>query len=146
MLNRHRAVLALASIVLAACNASDPLAPPIDDGPCTLPSSLPPVTYVGTISPASMHDALIQAAGPMTAALGTGVDVQKLQSGINAILSAGAPSGDAACRLVSAAANALDALPDDPATRPDRAGIRIVLALSSRAFQASSFADIVADQ
>jgi len=45
-------------------------------------------------------------------------------------------TSDSECRLVSAAIESLDALPDDPATRPDRVGIRLILSLAAQALTA----------
>jgi hypothetical protein len=41
--------------------------------------------------------------------------------------------GDADCRLVRVALDALDDLPNDPATLPDRDGVRLILSLAAHA-------------
>jgi len=121
-------------LAVAACKGDSPVAPEaFSRKPCRVPEHLVSMVTGQAFAPAAMRSALVHAAGPMTAALGTGTNVQALQDAINAVIAdIGVANNDGACRLLSIAAGALDALPDTPATLPDRDGIRLILALTAQ--------------
>ena len=121
-------------LAVVACNGESPVAPEaFSRKPCRPPENLVSMVTGPAFAPTAMRSALLHAAGPMTAALGTGADVQALQDAINIVISdIGVSKYDGACRLLSIAAGALDALPDTPATLPDRDGIRLILALTAQ--------------
>jgi hypothetical protein len=122
----------LLALLGSACGSATVVAPP--DDPCIVPTTLRVVDAPGLSQP-SLRSALFHAAGPMTSALGTSVNVRELQRGINDLVSAELVRADVACRGIMVATKALDAMPDDPATRPDRDGIRLVLGLAVHAFE-----------
>jgi len=126
-----RWTMPLVALLATACRSSSVVAP--REEPCAVPTTLPAVD-APAVTQSSIRSALVHAAGPMTAALGANVDVRALQAGINDLVSAELVRADVACRGIMAATKALDAMPDTPATRPDRDGIRVVLALAVRAF------------
>ncbi len=73
----------------------------------------------------------------MASALGSSEQVTQIMRAMEGIASrAGSPTTDSACRLLIVAGNALDALGDNPATLPDRDGIRLVLILAAGVIQA----------
>jgi hypothetical protein len=84
-----------------------------------------------------MRSAVPHAADRVTTALGLGADVGTLQGFATALASDVAASRtEDACRHLTSAWNTLKALPDTPATLPDRDGIRLILALTSQAVAA----------
>jgi hypothetical protein len=121
-------------LVLAACHGESPIAPEaFSRKPCRPPANLVAMVTGQAFAPAAMRSALLHAAGPMSAPLATGTDVQSLQDAINiVVVDIGASNLDGACRLLSIAAGELAALPDTPATLPDRDGIRLILALTAQ--------------
>lgn len=140
----NRWTMPLVALLATACRSSSVVAPV--EEPCAVPASLPVVQASG-MTQASMHPALLHAAGPMTSSLGTSVDVKSLQSGIGELVSTAPVRADVACHGIMAATKALDALPNDAATRPDRDGIRLVLALAVKAFEVEGAArgSVIAD-
>lgn len=120
-------------LAVAACKGDSPVAPEaFSRKPCRVPENLVSMVTEQAFTPAAMRSALLHAAGPMTAALGTGADVQALQDAVNNVVTdIGVADNDGACRMLSIAAGALAALPDTPATLPDRDGIRLILALTA---------------
>lgn len=99
---------------------------------CAPPAALVAAVNAPPSSPASMEAALLHAAGPMTDALGTPSEVQELRAVMQDAATRVQVNADGACRAISTALDLLDSLPDNPATRPDRDGIRMVLALTAR--------------
>jgi hypothetical protein len=79
-----------------------------------------------------LRDALVHAAGPMSAALGSSREVDQLRQSMEQMIEAGqSRTLDTACRLILVANAALDALPATPETLPDREGIRLVLMIAA---------------
>lgn len=121
-------------LAVAACKGDSPVAPEaFSRKPCRPPVNLVSMVTGPAFAPSAMRSALLHAAVPMTAALGTGADVQALHDAITIVITdIGVSDNDGACRLLSIAAGALAALPDTPATLPDRDGIRLILALTAQ--------------
>ena len=96
-------------------------------------ASLLPIGAASAVDQAGLRSALVHAAGPMSDALGSGSGVTSLRNPINsAAAHIAASENDKACVALSSAKDALDALPDTPATLPDRDGIRMILALAAQ--------------
>jgi hypothetical protein len=122
-------------LLLATC--SDPLGP--EERACSVPPNLQAIVEALTVqaqqpSPAAIRSALVHAAGPMAAVIGA----SHLTAPIAGETMAAAESvadglNRSGCHHVVAAATHLDNLPDDPATRPDRDGIRMILAIAANA-------------
>jgi hypothetical protein len=79
----------------------------------------------------ALREALLHAAGPMTAALGSSSEVDQLRKAMNGMANQDDRVTDTACRLIFVASDALTALPPSPETLPDRDGIRLVLMLAA---------------
>jgi hypothetical protein len=127
-------------IAVAACNKESPTGPGFTSGKTCAPPTLTPVAAtVQPFAPAAMRAALLDAATRMSAALGTGADVQSVQAELNgAAADMGASNYAGACGMVTAAASAVAALPNDAATLPDRDAIRLVLALAAQSLTAAA--------
>lgn len=127
----------LLTLGTGACSSnltqSDPLQAERCDPPAAILASAgsPPFTLQ------ALHDAVVHAAGPMASALGSSDEVRQIVRAMEGIAARdGSLATDTACRLLIVAGNALDALDNDPATLPDRDGIRLVLVLASGVIQA----------
>lgn len=128
-----RATLLPLAVVLATC--SDPFGP--EELPCAVPPTLLAQVSANaavTQDLGAIRSALAHAAGPLATALGssglqeslvktTGLVANTLEDGLPLT----------GCRIVAIAADHLNALPDDPATRPDREAIRLALAIAAKA-------------
>jgi hypothetical protein len=125
-------VLALCAGAAGACdsNITDPDA--LSTEACVPPAGFviegPPPSF----NLADLEPALLHAAGPMAAALGSTEQVRQLTQAIKGMADAEGPAAlDTACRLLTMASRALAAMPDTPETLPDREGIYMVLLLSA---------------
>lgn len=104
----------------------------------------PPPALLAGVDPhqftlVALHDAVLHAAGPMASALGSSDEVRRVVKAMEGIAARDeSQATDTACRLVIIAGNALDALGDDPATLPDRDGIRLVLVLAAGVIRADA--------
>ena len=105
---------------------------------CAAPASLVSAVNTPPSSTAAMEDALRHAAGPMANALGTEEQVERLRSAMLNAAGRVHEDADASCRLLTTAMNLLDSLPNNPATLPDRDGIRMVLALTAKSLATSA--------
>jgi hypothetical protein len=119
-------------LAVAACG--------MDVGPdaCIPPAALVSAVNTPPSSVAAMESALRHAAGPMSDALGTADEVQRLRSTLLDAASQVQGGPDAACRVIATALGILDSLPPNPATLPDRDGIRMVLALTAKSLVTTS--------
>lgn len=129
-----RVLLPALALMTAACD-SNPMGPgPLASAPCQMPSQDLVGTAMEPFAPAALQSALRHAAGPMAAALGSGQVADELVKATSQLSTGlGGRSGDTECRVLRVASEALARLPDDPGTRPDRDGIRLVLVLAARA-------------
>jgi hypothetical protein len=87
----------------------------------------------------ALRAALEHAAGPVAVAIGSGelsASLADVAGFVHAWHSENLPING--CRTIIAAVNVLDALPDDPATKPDRDTARLVLALAGTALNTLS--------
>ena len=133
-------VAVLLALVLLNAGCGDKLM--LVTGPVALVSCRPPaeLTAMVTGPPFALietRSAVQHAADVMSTALGLGADVRALQGFTTALAGdiAASRTNDA-CRNLTSAYGALKALPDTPATLPDRDGIRLILALTSQALAA----------
>jgi hypothetical protein len=125
----------LAVVFLVACSDT-PSAPPeaFSPEPCVPPKTLSNSIASQSVSLPSLSDALNHAAGPLASTLGDEASVRTVRDAVGAITAQlDRVDADRACRLLYIASSALDNLPDDPATLPDRTDIRLILALTSQA-------------
>jgi hypothetical protein len=121
------------SAIVASCGES-PTAPPASSlsNPCT-PAALPAISAADAVAPADLNSALQDALTRTSAGLGTGANVQAFQDAIRTVTaSIDATNNSGVCRKITTASVALNALPDDPASLPDRDAIRMVLALAAQ--------------
>ena len=82
----------------------------------------------------ALRPALEHAAGAMASVIGSGelaASLAGLAGFAQALNAENLPING--CRTIVAAMNVLETLPDDPATRPDRDAVRLVLALAGAA-------------
>jgi hypothetical protein len=132
--------MVLSALVLVLAGCSDKVI--LVTGPTTHASCRPPAELTVMVIGApfaliDMRSAVQHATDKMSTALGLGADVLALQGFTTALASDIAVSNnDDACRHLTSAYGALKALPDTPATFPDRDGIRLILALTSQALAA----------
>lgn len=131
-----RSVAPVAAIlVLATC--SDPLGP--EERACSVPPSLQNIVAAQTVqstqpSNSAIRSALMHAAGPMAAAIGASqITAPFIVEAMAAAESLDEGLGRSGCHHVVAAVTHLDNMPDDPATLPDREGIRMILAIAASA-------------
>jgi hypothetical protein len=88
--------------------------------------------------PAALRSALLDASSRVSSALGTSASVQLVQTALYGVAANIGASNDAgACGQVTTAASAVAALPEDPATLPDRDAIRLVLMLVAQSLTAA---------
>jgi hypothetical protein len=79
-----------------------------------------------------LHDAFLHAADPIATALGTTDEVNQIKLAMEKMPTLNDPKSlDTACRLLSVANSALEAMPNNPETLPDRDNIRLVLILAA---------------
>jgi len=114
---------------LAPTAPSDPVSPRVT---CELPSWLMAGNRPEPLGLDPLLSALQHAAGPMSSALGTSEPASRLARAIEAMAAReGLLAVEPSCKPMLEAAEALQALPDDPETRPDRDGIGLVLTLAA---------------
>lgn len=133
---RYRALaLALCACAAGACDSNI-----LDPDALNAVTCEPPAGFVAEVSAAPLNiaslaelqPALLHAAGPMAAALGSSEQVRQLTQAITAMAQSSSPAAlDTACRLLIVASRALAAMPDTPETLPDREGIYLVLLLTA---------------
>ena len=131
-------VLSTLVLVLAGCNDQLILAPrPVAPTSCRPPAELTAMVTGQPNALIDMRSPLQHAADKMSTALGLHADAVALRDFTAALVGDIAASRmDDACRHLTSAFGALKALPDTPATLPDRDGIRLILALTSQALAA----------
>jgi hypothetical protein len=120
----------LTAATLAAGSCSDPLGP--EELPCAVPASLITQVAAQPADNAAIRAALLHAAGPMASALGSPELTATLGETTELVAQAlddGLPL--TGCRILARASESLDRLSDDPATLPDREGIRLILAIAA---------------
>jgi hypothetical protein len=103
--------------------------------PCRPSPALVAMVTIDPFPPSAMRSALIHGADVMTLAITDGArhtrDVQDAMRA--AATDIDQRKFDSACRLVEIAYAALTVLPDSDASRPDRVGIGLILALTAQA-------------
>lgn len=122
----------------AATACSDnPTSPESLEGPCD-PTVVIRHTPVATPPPLSaVREALIHAAEVMSKGLEDSAQSRTLLRELTALHPPVGPvNAEVTCTLLVRAGEALDAVPDDPATRPDRDGIQLILDLAAGALLA----------
>jgi hypothetical protein len=124
--------------VIGSCSDSPTAPASSSSNPCT-PAALPAISAADAVAPAVLNDALQDASTRMSAGLGTGAQVQSVQNAIRTVeTSIAAPNNSGVCGKITIAADRVDALPDDPASLPDRDAIRLVLALAAQSISVAS--------
>lgn len=122
-------IFATATLV-AAGSCADPLGP--SEQPCAVPASLVMQLAAQPADDASIRSALLHAAGPMARGVGSPELTSLLGETTTLVpqaLSDGLPL--TGCSIVARTAESLARLSDDPATLPDREGIRLILAIAA---------------
>ena len=135
---QRAAQLATPLVALSLATCDDPLGPESRPS-CELPAPTPAVTAYEGLHIDVLLAALEHAAGPMAAAIGSAELTESLtgMAGfVRELRAENAPING--CRAVVQALGVLDALSDDPATKPDRDAIQLILALAGSAFNAPS--------
>jgi hypothetical protein len=127
--------LPLLGLILTACDGS--LVSPeqqLDPEPCQRLAQVAAGVPAEVPIPAALRSALMHAAGPMALGLPEGAATAALVSATTELgMGLDALSGDSECRALISADAALERIPDDPASLPDRTGIRLVLDVAARA-------------
>jgi hypothetical protein len=119
-------------LAMAACDGG-PLSPEaMTAEPCRVPDAVASTLVWLPFAPDALRPALLHAAGPMSWALGSDkLTGELVQATAQLGSDLGTRSADTECRVLKLAAAALARLPDDPATRPDRDVISLVLTLAA---------------
>ena len=137
IVTRSALCVGLLTLGTGACSSNLTQSDPLGAERCDPPAALLASAGSQPFTLEALHDAAVHAAGPMASALGSSDEVRQLVRAMEGIATRdGSHATDTACRLVIVAGNALDALGNDPATLPDRDGIRLVLILASGVIQA----------
>jgi hypothetical protein len=128
-------VTPLLALALAACHTDSGFGPdPFLPQPCRVPPALLNIVAPQEFSPEGLRPALVHSAGVMAAVLGDSPMAADLRRGIaNLSQDFGDQAADTECRVLLIASEALALMEDDPATLPDREGIRIILGLAAQA-------------
>jgi len=137
---RTKVVLFGALLTVTACD-SNPMGPvPTAATPEPCLQALFGAAIAHVPLPSDLASAVEHAAGPMAEAVGAptlSAELADLRRGFLSSKPSSSPVMND-CGAVNRAAAALVQVPDTPKTRPDREGIRLVLMLVARTFQADS--------
>jgi hypothetical protein len=136
MMRRMRAVVVVVgALMLGACG--DQTVAGLDAfrrTPCRASPEHLAMIHIAPFAPAAMHSALLHGADAMSIAMEPSAHTRDLQDAMRAAAAdIELQKFDSACRFVVIAADAVNAMADDPASRPDRVGVGLILALTAHA-------------
>ncbi len=124
--------LLLFALPVAACENSVAGPIPVDSRPCVV--AVPSDVVLGAAPSVESMRTALTFAGTLIPTLGAGPQAQTLSTAILAMSASGAtPTFDQSCHLFNDAMSAFASLPNDPATMPTRAAIRMTLGLAAQA-------------